>query len=261
MKNVALLSFFLCLIMACIKEGPVGPKGPDGPPYTFPPGNITGYIELHDQFGGLIGRGDSVFLRTYNADSIFSAYTDSTGFFKLRQLPPGNYDISITKPGFDSLHIFVQHAGGKLDKFTDITSINEHVTTKLLSITLDSIRNYPGQLILDVRITFKWPQPFITDKVAITAFLDTSSVPGAGRSLSNFFTWGVNTNIDNIKGTTSGYFRLNDSLVTSGTNLYVTAVVVPTYSVRRSWFNYATALQVPYPYWGDSLRTHITQLK
>lgn len=258
MKNIVFLSFLVCLIMACVKEGPPGPKGPDGPPYAFPPGNITGIITLYDQFGNLIGKGDSVLLQTYNADSIFRTYTDTSGHFNLRQLPPGNYDISISKPGFDSLHLYVQHAGGALDKFTGTTSLSAHVTTKLLSMTVT-----PGQgngaFIIDVDVVFQWPQPFIADKVAIAAFLDTSSVPGSGRSLSTFNRSGTYTNIDNIKGSMHGFFRLEDSLVTPGASFYVTAVVTPPYTALRSWFNYATGAQVSYPYRGDSIKAHSTQ--
>jgi len=257
MKKIASLSLFLCLIMACIKEGPVGPKGPDGPPYAWPPGNITGYIELHDQFGDLIGRGDSVLLHTYNADSIFRAYTDSNGHFNLRGLPPGNYDISISKPGFDSLHMYVQHAGGMLDKFTGFTTMSKPVTTKLLSITLDTLRSYIFPHI-DVKAIFEWPQPFIAGKVAITAFLDTSSVPGSGRSLSTFYGFADNMmNIDNTKGSLHGYFRTEDSLLKTVTRVYVTVVVIPPYFARSSWFNYATLTEVPYPYPGDSIKASI----
>lgn len=257
MKNIVFLSLLLCLVMACIKEGPPGPKGPDGPPYTFPPGNITGIIELHDQFGNLIGKRDSVLLHTYNADSIYTAYTDTNGHFTLRRLPPGNYDISISKPGFDSLHLYVQHAGGELDKFTGTTSMSAHVTTKLLSMTVTA--DHPADaFVIDVDVVFEWPQPFIADRVSITAFLDTSSVPGSGRSLSTIRS-SIYTNIDNIKGKMHGFFRLEDSLVTSGTSFYVTAVVTPPPSARRSWFNYATGSQVPYPYPGDSIKAHTTQ--
>lgn len=258
MKNIVFLSLLLCMVMACIKEGPPGPKGPDGPPYTFPPGNITGNIQLLDQFGDTIGKRDSVLLHTYNADSIYTTYTDTSGHFNFRRLPPGNYDISISKPGFDSLHLYVQHAGGELDKFTGITSVSAHVTTKLLSMTVTP-NQLPGAFVIDVDVVFEWPQPFIADRVSITAFLDTSSVPGSGRSLSTFIQSGTYTNIDNIKGTMHGFFRLEDSLVTSGTSFYVTAIVVPPYSARRSWFDYTTGSQVPYPYPGDSIKVHSTQ--
>ncbi|MCF6405327.1 carboxypeptidase-like regulatory domain-containing protein [Chitinophaga filiformis] len=258
MKNIVLLSFLLCLTMACIKEGPPGPKGPDGPPFAWPPAQITGYIELYDQLGGLMARADSVLLHTYNADSMFSVYTDSSGHFRLHQLPPGNYDISISKPGFDSLHMYVQHAGGALDKFTGVTGMSEHVTTKLLSVTVHP--QHVGSLfVIDVDIVFQWPQPFIADKVTFTAFLDTSSTPGSGRALSTFFLSDFPTDIDGINGTAHGRFRLPDSLVTSGTDFYVTVVVMPPYTARRSWFNYATGAQIPYPYPGDSIKAHSTQ--
>jgi hypothetical protein len=260
MKNIVLLLFLLCFAIACIKEGPPGPKGPDGPPYTWPPGNITGYIELYDQFGLLIERGDSVLLNTYNADSVFSTYSDSTGHFKLGGLPPGNYDITISKPGFDSLHLYVQHAGGMSDKFTGITTMSQHVTTNLISLELDTSRG-SGGLIIDVDIAFEWPQPFIADQVFIAAFLDTSSVPGSGRSVSNFTRSGNYVNIDNVKGTAHGFFRVEESLVRPGSIFYVTAVVVPPIGTRRSWFNYTTGLQVPYPYPGDSIKAHTTQLQ
>jgi hypothetical protein len=252
MKNIKYLSFFLCLVMACAKEGPPGPKGPDGPPYTWPPGNITGYIALRDQFGFVMDRKDSVLLQTYNADSIFRAYTDTSGYFNLQAIPPGNYDISISKPGFDSLHLYVQHAGGEIDKFAGITSMSQHVTTKLL--TLSGSRYFDetfGSVRIPVELEFEWPFPGRNLVSGFAVFLDTSAVPGAGRTELNF---PLITSIDNVKGKLTGRFGMLPSFLTK--TLYLTAVAVP--AVTGSWFNYTTGTQVPYPYSGDSIKTTLT---
>ena len=260
MKNIAPLLLFLGLIMACVKEGPVGPKGPDGPPYTWPPGDITGFIELHDQFGNVMGMRDSVLLHTHNADSIFRAYTDSNGHFRLKDLPPGNYDISVSKPGFDSLHMYIEHAGGKRDKFTGITAISQHLTTRLVSLNVSAshINNY---FLITAHGIFEWPQPFSNNVINFNAYLDTSSSRSPGGSLSTLVNLGQGyvTNIDSVRGELQVSFSLAEQLVSPSTVFYVTIVITPPYFTHRSWFNYATEMQVPYPYVGDSIKAYSTQ--
>lgn len=254
MKNIVLLSFFLCLIMACAKEGPPGPKGPDGPPYTWPPGNITGYVELRDQAGAIIEKADSVLLQSYNGDSIFRAYTDTNGYFNLKAVPPGNYDITLTKPGFDSLHMFVQHAGGEIDKFTGTITMNEHVTTTLVSLTAAPYKD--GFFVrIPVELVFNWPAPPSTLVSRLSVYVDTSSVPGSGRFLG-YYDSGTITNIDGIRGKLSKLISLNTFYVT-GSVLYLTARVEPAGPFTQ-WYDYATGLQVSYPYLGDSIKTQIT---
>ncbi|PWV48154.1 carboxypeptidase-like regulatory domain-containing protein [Chitinophaga sp. S165] len=254
MKNIVFLSFFLCLIMACAKEGPPGPKGPDGPPYTWPPGNITGYVELRNQGGFVIERADSVLLQTYNGDSIFRAYTDTNGYFNLKAVPPGNYDISLTKPGFDSLHMYVQHAGGVIDKFTGTITMNEHVTTTLVSLTAVPYRDR-FWLRVPVELVFNWLAPPSTLLSGIIISLDTSSVPGSGRSLGWYGPRTV-TDIDGIRGKVTQLISI-DTFYVKQSKVYLTAAAVPAVPSTQ-WFNYATGSQVPYPYLGDSIKTQIT---
>ncbi|SDE99254.1 carboxypeptidase-like regulatory domain-containing protein [Chitinophaga filiformis] len=260
MKNIIFLSFFLCLIMACAKEGPPGPKGPDGPPYTWPPGNITGYINLRDQFGGAVARQDSVLLQTYNADSIFRAYTDTNGHFYLPAVPPGNYDISISKAGYDSLHLYVQHAGGSIDKFLGSIAMAQHVSTKIISFTAKTYRLFPD-IFIPFEIVFEWPTPHRFSVSGFQVYLDTSAVPGVGRGLSKLT---IATEGQDINGTTGkivGNITIPTYLVPSGATLYLTAVAAPVSSGYTPWLNYATGAQIAYPYLGDSLKIQTSQIE
>ncbi|SHM21881.1 carboxypeptidase-like regulatory domain-containing protein [Chitinophaga sp. CF418] len=260
MKNIIFLSFFLCLIMACVKEGPPGPKGPDGPPYTWPPGNITGYINLRDQFGLSAARQDSVWLQTYNADSIFRAYTDTNGYFYLPAVPPGNYDISISKPGYDSLHLYVQHAGGSIDKFLGATSMAQHISTKLVSFTATALTSFPD-VYIPFEIVFEWPTPHRLSVSGFQVYLDTSAVPGAGRGLSISSIGTVGKDINGITGKIVGKVTIPTYLVPSGTTLYLTAVATPVSSGYTPWLDYATGARIAYPYLGDSLKTQTTYIE
>lgn len=254
MKNIIFLSFFLCLILACVKEGPPGPKGPDGPPYTWPPGNITGYVELRDQFGAILEGEDSVLLRSYNADSIFSAYTDSNGYFNLQAIPPGNYDISLSKPGFDSLHIYLQHAGGEIDKFTGITSMSQHVTTKLVSLTATHYYQSGSFVVVPFKLEFEWPIPGLTSVPEFRFYADTSSIHGSGRGQGTLVLVSVNTNASN-NGVMDGRIILMGYPIPASGPLYVTVVAAPAWNLMRSWLDYTTGSVVPYPYLGDSIKT------
>jgi hypothetical protein len=259
MKNIILFSFFLCLITACAKEGPPGPKGPDGPPYTSPPGNITGYIELRSQFGVLSkDRKDSVLLHTYNADSIFSTYTDTNGYFVFNAVPPGNYDISITKPGYDSLHMYVQHAGGEIDKFTGVTSMSQPITTRLVSVNGNFFPDNGSRVMrIGVDVVFEWPAPPGNAVSGFRFFLDRSAAPGNGRITIDAPTY-LTSNIDGVRGKAHGTFELSIDSVPPGTQLYLTAVAAPPVTVRKPWFDYTSGSQIPYPYLGDSIKTTIT---
>ena len=253
MKNIAFLSIFLCLIMACVKEGPPGPKGPDGPPYTWPPGNITGYVELRDEFGLLMDRRDSILLQTYNADSIFRAYTDTNGYFNLRAIPPGNYDISLSKPGFDSIHTFVQHAGGQIDKFIGTIPMRQHVTTRLISLTATSYKD--GNLIrIPVELVFNWPAP---PRKLVSGFVISVDTSSARRNSLGYGGIPTITDIDGVKGKMSQMRWVFATDVPPGTTLYISARVQPA-EPRILWYNYATGAQVLYPYLGDSIKTQIT---
>lgn len=245
--------------MACVKEGPPGPKGPDGPPYTWPPGNITGYINLRNQLGFSVARQDSVLLQTYNADSIFRAYTDTNGHFNLLAVPPGNYDISISKAGYDSLHLYVQHAGGSIDKFLGITSMAQHVSTKLISFTASSYRGFPD-VNIPFEVVFEWPAPPRLSVPGFRVYVDTSSVPGEGRGLATSI-FGTAQNIDGIKGRITGRLNIPTYLLTSGTTLYLTAIAAPVSSGYTPWLDYATGAQIAYPYLGDSLKTQTTYIE
>lgn len=242
--------------MACVKEGPPGPKGPDGPPYTWPPGNITGYVQLRDQFGVLMQKRDSVLLQTYNADSVFSAYTDSSGYFNIKAVPPGNYDIRLTKPGYDSLHLYVRHAGGEIDKFIGNVPMSQHVTTTLISLTAAPYQDGAFTRI-PVELIFNWPAPPRTVVSTLNVYVDTSSVPGAGRYLSFGFP-GTITNIDGVRGKMSQVISLQTSYLKPGTTLYLTGRVEPADGTGTTWYNYATGSWRSYPYLGDSIKTHIT---
>ncbi len=253
MKNIAFLSIFLCLIMACVKEGPPGPKGPDGPPYAWPPGNITGYVELRDEFGSLMEKRDSVLLQTYNADSIFRAYTDTNGFFNLKAIPPGNYDISLSKPGFDSIHTFVQHAGGQIDKFIGNVPMRQHVTTKLISLTATAYKE-DNLIRIPLELVFNWPAPPRKLVSGFVISVDTSSVR---REFLGFEGISTITDIDGVRGKMSQIRSVSANIVPSGTTLYISVRVRPA-EPSILWYSYATGTQVSYPYLGDSIRTQIT---
>jgi hypothetical protein len=253
MKNIAFLSILLCLIMACVKEGPPGPKGPDGPPYTWPPGNITGYVELRDQFGALMERRDSILLQTYNADSIFRAYTDTNGYFNLKAIPPGNYDISLSKPGFDSIHTFVQHAGGILDKFIGNVPMRQHVTTRLISLKATAYKE-ANVIRIPLELEFNWPAP---PRKIVSDFMISVDTSAVRRDFLGFQGISTITDIDGVRGKMSQISSLSDIYAPSGTTIYISVRVRPA-EPNIMWYDYATGSQVFYPYLGDSIRTQIT---
>ncbi|UPK69647.1 carboxypeptidase-like regulatory domain-containing protein [Chitinophaga filiformis] len=258
MKNIIFLAFFLCLITACVKEGPPGPKGPDGPPYTWPPGNITGYIDLLTQAGWpFITRKDSVLLQITNIDSMITAYTDTTGYFHFDSIPPGNYDIRILKSGYDSLHLYVRHAGGAIDKFTGITFLSQQITTRLVSISSFTRHEY-NTIRIGATVRFEWPVPSNTASASgFRFFLDTTAALGAGRLVNEVPSYRIR-DINGVTGEAYGEFIISASGIPSGKQYYVTAAAAPPTRVQKTWLDYTNGMQIPYPYLGDSIKTTIT---
>ena len=77
-------------------------------------GDMIGYVFTFDEFGNLLDNHDGVNVTAYGTRLIYSATTDKTGYFRLRGLATGTYEIHFEKAGYGTLKQFsVQHLGGQ----------------------------------------------------------------------------------------------------------------------------------------------------
>lgn len=249
MKHGIYLICMMLLLAACGKEGPVGPKGPVGVSYTWPPSSITGYMHLYDQFGDSIP-GDSVQVKTYNGQYEFVVYSGARGFWQTRQMPPGNFDIGFTKPGFDSVHAFTDHAGGGEAKFIgDITMYQHpqaHFTDGILVVPARDGQNYT------LNLTVHYTGADDPVKHRTPGFdIELYEVVGGKQYFMANSGW-----IQDKSVYVPGEARFSTIVNVNNTANRDTAVVqikarVPLPDL--SWFNYATQTSVPYPYPADSI--------
>src|SRR5262249_45981952 len=118
----------------------IGQAGANGATVKSSP--ITGYIDLFDQYNDPFPFAPGVTVSVLKGDSLLTATTDTNGKFSLPALPPGNYDVHVPKPGFDSLKVFVQNAGGDEGQFIGGTKMIQHASTKVTGFTNYILSSY-----------------------------------------------------------------------------------------------------------------------
>lgn len=252
---------FLTLLVAaagCTKQadgitGPAGAAGQAGANGTgVKPSPITGYIDLLDQYGNPYLSSAGINLSVQKGDSLLKTTTDSTGKFGFPALPPGNYDIHVTKTGFDSLKIFVQHSGGDEAKFIGVTNLIQTLTTKITGQTA-VLQGY-------------------SDLILTTTF---SVDPGTGpveRDFFYYYSHSKNVTSRNFDfGSGSGQTVSSNQIVEdlalinltqnatktfhTGDSVYVKTIVYHPFQIENFYFDYTNNISVQYPYFGDSTVT------
>jgi hypothetical protein len=229
--------------------GPAGQAGANG--VGIKPSPITGYIELYDEFYNPLPYSPGANLSVLKGDSLFTAITDSSGKFSLPALPPGNYSIHVTKAGFDSLEIFVQHSGGDEAKFIGSTSLVHSITAKITGQTA----TIQGLGLVLLTTTFSGPPLTI----------------GAQRNFWYYFSHSRNLTTQNndagfgqssVTGTNQyqNQFYLSNLSQSShpfhsGDSVYVEVVLDHTFQAEYYYYDYANNRSVRYPYLGDSAIT------
>lgn len=250
-----ILTLILVAASACTKHangitGPAGAAGQSGSNgATIKPSPVTGYIQLIDEYLNPYPSSAGVTLSLLKKDSPVLATTDSTGNFTFPPLPPGSYDIHVTKPGFDSVKIFVVHSGGDEAKFIGSTrlfqSLTDRITSQTASITTDVFND--KLLILNTNFTGlpittasqRWFNFYLSRSKNVTSV--------------NYDFMG------NPAHTTSGtnQFQLQLPLVQAGYNtgdtVYIKTCAAPL--TQTTWFDYLSNRSINYPYLGDSAVT------
>ncbi|HVU95207.1 MAG TPA: carboxypeptidase-like regulatory domain-containing protein [Puia sp.] len=251
------LTLLLAVAAGCTKQaegipgatGAAGQAGANG--IGVKSSAITGYIALLDPYGNPYPYSPNVAISVQKGDSFLRTTTDSTGKFSLPALPPGNYSIHVTKTGFDSLEIFVQHSGGDEAKFIGSTNLIQTLSTKITGQTLTVQGN--------------------TNLMITTSFtLD----PGAssGYHERDFFYYFSHSktvssrNFDYASG--SGQGVIGNQLMESyplinltqnatkpfhtGDTVWLKSIIYHPFSIESYYFDYTNNIGVRYPFLGDS---------
>ena len=258
-----LILFFFVLsaaYLACTKHatGITGPQGPAGPAGangdSVKPSPITGFVDLYDQYGYPDSSNAGVELWTTKGDSIETATTDSIGNYAFSPLPPGNYDIHITKPGYDSLKTFVQHSGGNEAKFIGNIRMDQHPATKILSVSLSIQKDVFNDNVLFATVAFDGPPSAGHQERAFNFYF--SKMPDVTSARYDVVTDGQHTNAGGNQYTLQyalGNLTATGITYAAGDTVYMKTIVAPVGNSLTSWFDYATYTTISYPYLGDSI--------
>jgi hypothetical protein len=233
--------------------GPAGPAGANGGGNTIKASPITGFIDLFDQYSVADSSSAGVTVSTLKGDSLVTAITDSSGKFSLPPLPPGNYDINIKRPGFDSLKVFIQHSGGDEAKFIGIVRMDASLATKITGETISAAKDVFNENILLANLSFNGPPSNLITQRYFNFYFSRSKDVSSGKydALAQSFNTRTGTNqyqfqyvLDNISNAGFHY--------STGDTVYVKTCVAPPANSLTTWFDYVTYRTVIYPYLGDS---------
>jgi hypothetical protein len=261
--NIFILFLLVVTAERCTKHadgipgatGAAGQAGSNGSAVKSSP--ITGFIALVDPFGSpyLYSPGVSISLQTGN--TTLTATTDSTGKFSLPALSPGNYSLHVTKPGYDSLDIYVQHSGGDEAKFIGSTKLYQTLSTKITSLTISFYTDiYSGGAGINLNTTLAVP----------------SNTPTTERDFYFYFSHFANPtsksyDVQSGMGTTATGNQLtlpyllanitDNSKYTfhSGDTVYLKMVEIHPFTSLTSYYDYTADRYISYPYPGDSTTT------
>jgi hypothetical protein len=214
MKRFAIILVFLISLIGC-----KGDPGPAGPLLT---GSISGKTVLVDDSGNWQSNSSGITVSLEG--TLYSAVSDSSGFWQLNNIPTGIYIISMYKAGFfkEGFPNF-QFAGG--GKFfwgeNSIGKIPPITVSNLTATVLDSINtiNFAGtispadSLSLQVVILLSKEKPSDSSKFSYQIYLFSSYIPARSTTFTA-----------SIQLSANDYLLYN---VPKGTKLYATSFPVP----------------------------------
>lgn len=135
MKNIILILFMLLTVISCTKEvgaaGPAGPQGSAGPSGTGPASDtasILGQLTLYDEFSLNETDAGGVVVTLTSGTLQLTDTTNTAGLYHFPGMKTGTYNLSYTKPGYDTMEVNgISHFGGG----TTPTSLQNVIVTQI----------------------------------------------------------------------------------------------------------------------------------
>ena len=260
--HLLLIAFLAGAGAGCTKQavglpgatGPAGQAGANGS--AVKPSPITGYIDLFDQYANPYPSSAGATLSLRTTDTLVTATTDSTGNFSLGPVGPGNYEIKVTKPGFDSLEFYVQHSGGNEPKFVGAINMLQTLTWKITGQTVAFQSDGFGNSELVLTSTFTGPPMTAEGQRGFFFYFSHSSNVSSQNNayaLGSSYISGTNQmQFQFLLNNLTMYSRPNFS---SGDSVYVKTIATHPTSALSYFYDYSTNLSYSYPYVGDSTVT------
>ncbi|MFI5155437.1 MAG: carboxypeptidase-like regulatory domain-containing protein [Chitinophagales bacterium] len=130
---------FLLVLTAfsCKKETVEGPAGPQGPPgisgtSSTLVGTISGRVILYDSVGDPLTDNSGATISLDYTNPVEQGTSNSDGIFSVANVVAGNYDLSISKTGYGSMHILnFLHPGGMNPSHTGNIELGQKISSRL----------------------------------------------------------------------------------------------------------------------------------
>ena len=199
-------------MFACSKvnvAGPQGPPGADGVPgNSILTGTISGKILLYDSLGNPVSDNSGATISVDSTSPLLQSVSASDGRFSIPSVKAGDYDLTTSKQGYGSMHIFnFLNAGGSNPSQTGNIELGQQVSSNLdiKNLTVDT-SSYGSFHFMVVTITLAHLQ-----KTSNPVLLYISHASGVSNQ-SNDYVFRTN------------YFQQNDS-----TLIFSPLDIVPSY--------------------------------
>ena len=201
-KTIIKLSALSIIVLAVsCKKGDTGPAGSTGATGSTGPnlsGNIQGFITLYDAAGSKMLsnlKGDSITLTNNSSNTTIKTVTDSTGKYVFSNISTGNYNLTISKPGFGTLlSQDMQFIGGGNDfknaALSQIPTISVIALTAKDSTTNPTIKNGTDTTVkAEKYIALSGTVTATTGGSEVIVYVSNPGGISASNSLNNFSTY------------------------------------------------------------------------
>jgi hypothetical protein len=151
---VALLTGAILCFTSCSKNGATGPEGAPGTPGSPGPsfaGDITGHVNLFDEYGGQqFGNASAAKVYIYNAGSTkaFDSTIADSGLYSFANISTGTYTMLYTAQGYGSVvnNSFGFIGGGNINFDAHLSQIPNFFVT---SVSVDSINHLLAEIVIN----------------------------------------------------------------------------------------------------------------
>jgi len=187
-KRFGLVLLFALAAFSCKKETVEGPTGPQGPPgisgtSSTLSGTISGRVILYDSAGNPVNDNSGATVSLDYTNPVEQGTSNSDGIFSINNVVAGNYDLSISKSGFGTMHILnFLHPGGMNPSHTGNIELGQEISSNLdiKKFSMDTA-SYNYFRFINIIVTLVHPQKTIDPVV-----MYFSSVPGVTKDASEY---------------------------------------------------------------------------
>ena len=207
-------------------------------------GALTGVVSLGSEWGsGPLNFSSSAGVTVALDSTTFSTMTDSAGFWRLNNVPAGNYDVTISKSGFGLFRVYGVTIEGPGTAFIPHIDLGEAppVATKLEWVGVTDVPTRDTGYATIKELEVRWSIPLARTYSSLCIFLDKDSLeqPGDVHWYFNFdghapwdglYSGGSSDSSGGLQG--CPIEELHAAGIPSGSTVYVSVAQLDPYSIN-----------------------------